>query len=119
MPTPPETWYEPLIMPGIMTIFGVLICWLGWLSERNGKVSSWKWLGLVFLAAGMFFGFKWLSPMIGHSSLDSLYRSGLHTPRRYAYAHYVAFFMPLVALIGCVILQFVKPPSSTTTATVE
>jgi hypothetical protein len=40
-----------------------------------------------------------------------IYRAGMPSVRRYSYAHYMAFFLPLLALIGCVILHFVKKPA--------
>lgn len=109
---PPTDWYEPLVLPGILTFFGILICWLAWLAEKGGKNAPWKWLGIVILLIGMWFGYvNYFSHMIGSSAADVLYRSGMPSVRRYAYAHYLSFFLPLVALIGCVILQFVKKPA--------
>jgi len=107
-------WYEPLIMPGILTFFGVLICWMGWMAEKAGKTANWKWLGILLLIGGMWFGYtNSFSHMIGQSPEDKLYRDNLPTVHRYAYAHYASFFLPLFALIGCIILQFVKKPSAT------
>lgn len=109
---PPKDWYEPLVMPGILTIFGVLVCWLGWLSEGNGKSAPWKWFGVVLLLAGMWIGYtNYFSHIIGQSPDDKLYRAGMFSPRRYLYAHYLSFFLPFLAMIGCIILQFVKKPA--------
>jgi hypothetical protein len=107
----PKDWYEPLVMPGILTVFGTLTYWLGWMSERNGKVAMWKWLGVIFLVVGMWAGFGYFEHMIGSGSDDVIYRAGMPSVRRYSYAHYMAFFLPLLALIGCVILHFVKKPT--------
>jgi hypothetical protein len=106
---PPKDWYEPLIMPGILTFFGVLIFWMGWLSERGGKTAGWKWLGLLFLLWGMWLGYtNYFAPMVGQSSEDVLYRAGMPSVRRYAYAHYLAFIMPLLGLVFGIVLQFIK-----------
>ena len=98
-------------MPGIMTVFGVLTLWLGWLAERGGKPAQWKWLGVLFLLIGMWSGYEYFGLMIGSSPEAEIYRAGLPSIRRYTYAHYVAFFLPLVGLIGGVALQFLKRPS--------
>jgi len=111
---PPKDWYDPLITPGILTFFGVLVAWLGWLSEKSGKSANWKWIGVLFCIAGMWIGYtNYLAPMIGSRPEDILYRAGMPSVRRFAYGHYLAFFLPLLGLIFCVVMHFVKHPSPT------
>jgi len=93
---PPKDWYDPLITPGILTFFGVLVAWLGWLSEKSGKSANWKWIGVLFCIAGMWIGYtNYLAPMIGSRPEDILYRAGMPSVRCFAYGHYLAFFLPL------------------------
>jgi hypothetical protein len=111
----PTNWYDPLTLPGILTFFGVLTCWMAWLAEKNGKSAPWKWVGVIILVIALWVGFPYFSHMISSSPEDSLYRAGLPSIRRYSYAHYLAFFLPLIALIGCLVLQFIKKPTPPST----
>lgn len=110
--TPPTDWYDPIVLPGILTLFGVLICVMGFNAEKGGKAAIWKWIGVFLLAVGMFFGFPYFNVMIGHSAQDVIYRSSLSTIRRVSYMHYLAFILPLLAFIVCLAMQFVKKPSA-------
>ena len=113
---PPKDWYEPLELPGMLTLFGVMICLFGWNAEKGGKSAPWKWLGIALLIIGLWVGFPYFSHMIGGSPEDVIYRAGMPSIRRFSYAHYLAFFMPLLALIVCGILQFVKRPAAVPSA---
>ena len=117
---PPSTWYEPLITPGILTFFGVLVAWLGWRAETGGKSAGWKWIGALLCIAGMWIGYtNYFAPMVGSSPESVLYRASLSSVRRVAYAHYLSFFLPLFGLIFCIILQFVKKPAASPSAPTE
>jgi heme/copper-type cytochrome/quinol oxidase subunit 3 len=97
---PPKDWYEPIVMPAIMTVFGVLIWWMAMMAEQKGKNAPWKWLGIVFLALGIFFG---LGPFMEY--MDPVYRAGLPGNKRVVAVYYGSLFLPLLSLIGCVLWQ--------------
>ena len=117
MPVP--NWYEPLVMPGILTFFGLLIWWMAMMAEEKGKPASWKWFGFALLLIAMGFGFQSFEKMIGQSPDDLLYRSSLPSNRRFAMAHYAAFVIPALAIVGCIVWQFAgkKPAPAETPAT--
>ena len=105
---PVTDWYEPLIMPGIFTIFGVFIWWLAMLGEMKGKPAPWKWLGVVFFLLAMWFGFGYMVRMF-----DPVYYASLPSHiKRFTVPHYLAFFLPLLALIGCFVWQYASKKSS-------
>ena len=104
MPLP--IWYEPVVMPGIFTFFGLLVWRMAMMAEEKGKVASWKWLGLVLIVIGLGFGFTSFERMIGQGPDDVLYRANLPSNRRFFMAHYAAFIIPALAIVGCIISQF-------------
>jgi hypothetical protein len=109
---PPATWYEPIVMPGIFTAFGLLIWALGMLAEKSGKAAGWKWFGIALLLAAMFFGFPRFMAM-----QDYAYRMSLSSVRRVPLAHYAGFILPLIAVIGCLGWHFLARKSTPTDAT--
>ena len=100
-------WYEPLIMPLIMTFFGLLVWWMGTMQEQKGSGGSWKWYGIVLLIIGAGFGYK---PFMDFQ--DFTYRSGLPENRRYAVGHYGALIFPLLAVVGCILWHFMGGKSA-------
>ncbi len=99
-------WYDPLIMPGIFTVFGLLVWWMGSMAEQKGKPGSWKWVGVVLLVIGAGFGYTHFQQQTGSSPEDVLYRASLPINRRFAGANYLAFFLPLVGILVCVAWHF-------------
>lgn len=105
---PPKEWYEPIVMPGIMTVFGALIWWMAMMAEQKGKNAPWKWLGVFFFALGIFFG---AGPFMQYQ--DPVYRAGLPGNKRVVAVYYGSLLLPLFSLIGCMIWQFTaKKPAA-------
>lgn len=104
---PPKDWYEPLILPGIFTFFGLLTWWMAMMAERKGKPVSWKWIGLICFVLGMVFGFRYFMDV-----QDFAYRAAMPSNRRFAYAHYLSLLLPAFSLVACVIWGFVIKKSS-------
>ncbi|MEA2552998.1 MAG: hypothetical protein QOJ65_1174 [Fimbriimonadaceae bacterium] len=92
-----KDWYEPIVMPGILTFFGVLVWWMAMMADRKGKPAPWKWIGLILIALAIGFGY---GPFADYQ--DYTYRMGLPPNRRVVVVHYGALVLPVVALIGCV-----------------
>jgi hypothetical protein len=106
---PPDNWYDPIVLPGILTFIGAFIYWLGWLNERNGKSVSWKWIAVVFFLIAMFLGFGMMSRMS-----DPIYAQMIPKVKRWVMPHYLAFFLPLFGLIAAIVLHFMpRKPAGT------
>jgi len=104
-------------MSGLLTFFGVLVVWMAWMAEKNGKNAPWKWVGVVILVIAMWFGYvNYFSHMVGASTEDKLYRDTIPPIRRYTWSHYGAFVLPALAFLGSIILQFLKKPGAPATA---
>lgn len=94
----PPTWFDPMILPGILTFFGAVIFVFGRLNEvQQNKDGFFKWVGVLLLGLALFLGFEkvvWLR--------DPLY-SGLASEvgRRLVLAHWAAMAVPLLTLGGC------------------
>lgn len=107
-------------MPVIFTAFGVLVWGMAMLAESKGKVATWKWLGIGLLIIGMVFGFQYFEKMIGGSPDDTLYRANLPSNRRFQFAHYGAFLLPVLATVLCFLWQFsTRKPAPADTPTTE
>jgi len=110
---PPDNWYEPMIMPVLLTVIGAFIWWLAWLGERGGKTSPWKWIALLFILPALWIGFQTMS----HLS-DIAYYSAMRSHiKRFILPHYIAFVLPLLALIGALVTHFMPRKGTQVPAT--
>lgn len=99
---PPKDWYEPIIMPGILSFFGVLIYLLGWSAEQKGRSAPWKWIGALLFIGGIFFGYE---PFMNYQ--DFTYRAALPSNKRVAVVHYAALLLPAFCLLVAIAMQFI------------
>lgn len=104
---PPKDWYEPIIMPAIMTFFGLMIYLFGWNAERHGKSAPWKWIGALVLLLGIFFGY---GPFMDYQ--DPFYRAALPGNKRVVIMYYATLLLPLLSLLGCIVLHFLPKPAT-------
>jgi hypothetical protein len=97
-----------LLMPGMLTAFGVMMFALMTYSERNNRrPNKWKWVAYIplVLAAWMAWN-NWLWPMINPSD-GFIYRENI-VQRRFIAGHWAAFGIPAASILIIGIVQFIQ-----------
>lgn len=109
-----------VVMPVICTFFGMLIYFLGQKKENQGGKAPWKWVGVLVLGLGAGLGWQYFAPMVGFGNeVDSAFVQSQYDAKRFKLSMYSAFLLPLLALISCVIVHFVKSRSQNSHAEEE
>ena len=86
-----------MLMPALAVFFGLLAYLLGEFNESLKGGTVWKWVGGVILGLGALSGFRYFLAMISGSFEGKLYQAQIFQ-RRVVYAHYAAFWLPLICL---------------------
>lgn len=99
---PPPDWYEPLILPGILTLAGGLTWFLGWNASRGGRRSLWAWSALIWFGVAIWIGIQYVLDLN-----DLFYLRSLGTSRKAVWAHYAALIIPAASLVAFLLWQLV------------
>lgn len=109
-----------LVMPLICTFFGMLIYFLGQKKENSGAKAPWKWVGVLILGLGAGLGWQYFAPMAGlGNEVDATFVQSQYDAKRFKISMYGAFLLPLLALIACIIVHFIRSKSQATTIAEE
>jgi len=100
----PDGMSDVLVFPIGLTLLGCFIYYAGWWVERRSAKSPWKWIGVVPLAYGMWFGWtnflnRWLE--------NPVYRFAVAQGRekKMMAAHWGSFLIPLFGLTAIVLFH--------------
>jgi hypothetical protein len=97
----PTEFSEVLLLPCLMTLFGVALYLLIDLSERRRlRRSRWKWLAYLLVGFGLWTGVRWVWNL-WNPDTGLEYRYTIPYKKVLA-SHYLAPVIPLIALIGLV-----------------
>ena len=95
------TLMDVLLWPVVMTVVGVAIWIIGRRLEEDDASPLIKWACAPFLLFGLFKGFDRFTNVVGNSTMAVMYRD-VFGGRKMLIAHYLAFFLPLIAIIALV-----------------
>jgi hypothetical protein len=102
---PPESWYEPLILPALATFFGLVTFFIGIAKENStGKVGFAKWIGVIIAVVGLIAGWPAFSAYT-NSGIDGRIYRDIASGGRMAMGHYAAIGLPLIAILVSVIFN--------------
>lgn len=104
--TPPQSWSDVLLLPGLALFFGALVLGMAIRSEALGKRSTAKWLALAILLVGLWMGLPWFISYVGPWPEAKLYQADLVVQgRRMLWAHWGAVVLPMIGVIAFVVYQ--------------
>jgi len=86
----------------IPLLLGAIIFWYGLRAERSGGSSKLKWLGLVPLAVGAIWGYRYFAFVS-----DPAYRA-MGMLRRQIWLHYGAFFASVVGIVALILWAIIE-----------
>lgn len=95
--TVPSSWYDPLLLPVLLTIVGAIVYLFGRNAEFKMQ-SKWKWWALAPFLLGLWTGFgpaSYLSDPVYRAAVDEYGKKML-------FAHYGAFIVPFVGVLVAV-----------------
>jgi phosphoglycerol transferase MdoB-like AlkP superfamily enzyme len=96
-----------LLLPLILSFFGVLVYILGWNARKDGVLPAYRWAGILLLGLALFVGMRYVwdlhNPALGAFRRAELAMDG----RRVLYSHYLAAAIPAFFLLLCSVLEFV------------
>lgn len=101
---PPTSMWDLLIMPLLFTFFGVAARIGAAQYQRNfGKRTKHAWYVYPPLAIALTYGLHWIYQLWLPNELSRMVYLNAGLTGRVRYAHYVAFLLPLIALIGVLV----------------
>lgn len=106
----PDSWYEPMLLPVFMAAVAVII----WIGARSSELKTsakrpWKWVAVLPLLVAFKAGITYMLDV-----RDPFYQSAISGyGKKMVFAHYCAFFIPLLALIGVAVWQVFDARRST------
>lgn len=103
---------DVLLMPMLAVFFGMLFFFLGEFNLHMRGRAFWKGIGIAILALGALTGYRFFLAVVSGSFEGKVYRSEIYQ-RRLLYAHWAAFWLPVVCLlIAIAIVLYRKKMSS-------
>lgn len=102
---PPSTWMEPMMMPLILTFFGVLVFGLGLRQELAGSKAPWKWLGIFLCAAAFLVGSRYTYWYFGPDKAFYAEGNYIMQGRGMRLSHIFASALPMLSILGGLILM--------------
>jgi hypothetical protein len=96
-----ESWLDVLLMPAIVSFFGVLVFALAARKVWVGENGKWRWAGVALLLLAAYIGFGPFWKIVAPGIDGDLYRGSI-TGRgmKMAIAHYIGFILPVLCVLG-------------------
>lgn len=101
----PQGMSDILVWPIGLTIAAAVIVYAAWMVERRLNKAPWKWLALVPLVYGVWFGWShYLSRWLG----DTVYHVGaaVGMEKRMLAAHWLSVLLPLFGIAGFFLFHY-------------
>ncbi len=104
--SPPQSWIDVLLMPGLAVFFGGLVLAIAIRAEMHGKPSPAKWAALAILFVGLWMGLPWFLSYVGPWPEAKMYQADLLVyGRKMLLAHWGALLLPLLGIAATVVYQ--------------
>ena len=106
----PETQPNPidiLILPGLLTFFGLAVYLVVWQQTRlRERLGLGRWAGIVVLLLAVIAGWPKLWELV-NPDLGFVYRTSIqYYGKKYMYSHYIGFLLPVLSLLVVAVLEF-------------
>ncbi len=103
--TPPSP-IDILLLPGLLTFFGLAVYLVVWQQTRlRDRLGPARWGGVAVLILALIAGWRPMWDLI-NPDLGAFYRTSIQIfGKKYLYSHYICFLLPLFSLIGVVVLE--------------
>lgn len=98
---------DVLLMPMLAVFFGMLFFLLGEFNAHMRGRGFWKGVGVAILALGALTGYRFFLAVVSSSFEGKVYRSEIYQ-RRLLYAHWVAFWLPVLCLLIVAAIYFYR-----------
>lgn len=103
---------DVLLMPMLAVFFGMLFFFLGEFNLHMRGRAFWKGLGAAILALGALTGYRFFLAVVSSSFEGKVYRSEIYQ-RRLLYAHWAAFWLPVLCLLIVAAIYFYRKKYAT------
>ena len=94
------SFIDVVLWPGVLFLLGLGL-WVFGVHHENDDGAAWiKWLAFIPLVIGVVVGWGWLSRYIDPGATGLMYRDEVVPGGRMKIAHYAAFGLPALTLVG-------------------